>query len=59
VQFDDAMVRQHGGIGVGLPLTRRLVELHGGKFTLLSTPGHGTTAIIRLPLLAGPDIIPA
>ncbi|MEQ8251367.1 MAG: HAMP domain-containing sensor histidine kinase [Oceanibaculum nanhaiense] len=50
VQFDDAMVRQHDGIGIGLPLARRLVELHGGEFTLLSAPGQGTTATIRLPL---------
>ena len=50
VQFDDAMVRQHDGIGIGLPLARRLVELHGGEFTLLSAPGQGTIATIRLPL---------
>ena len=50
VQFDDAMVLQHDCIGIGLPLARRLVELHGGEFTLLSAPGQGTIATIRLPL---------
>ncbi|RKQ70444.1 sensor histidine kinase [Oceanibaculum indicum] len=50
VQFDDALVRQHDGIGIGLPLARRLVELHGGSFTLDSAPDQGTTVTIRLPL---------
>lgn len=59
VQFDEPMVRQHDGIGIGLPLARRLVELHGGEFTLSSAAGHGTTAIIRLPLSAGPEDFPA
>lgn len=50
VQFDNALVHQHDGIGIGLPLARRLVELHGGSFTLDSAPGQGTTVTIRLPL---------
>lgn len=35
--------------GLGLPLARRIVEAHGGTFELLSEPGEGTAAIIRLP----------
>ncbi len=49
-QIDSVMNRRHQGTGLGLPLTRSLAELHGGSLTLLSTPGHGTQAIIRLPL---------
>ncbi|HEY8612299.1 MAG TPA: ATP-binding protein, partial [Roseomonas sp.] len=37
------------GTGLGLPLTRALVELHGGRFTLESAPGQGTTARFTLP----------
>tara|TARA_R110002051_G_scaffold83650_2_gene148272 strand:- start:2466 stop:3668 length:1203 start_codon:yes stop_codon:yes gene_type:complete len=37
-----------GGLGLGLPLTRRLVELHGGEFEI-TTSQSGTTACIRLP----------
>ncbi|MBN9391863.1 MAG: GAF domain-containing protein [Chloroflexi bacterium] len=38
------------GTGLGLPITRNLVELHGGKIWVESQPGHGTTFFIRLPL---------
>ena len=36
-------------LGLGLPLTRQFVEQHGGRVTLESEPGEGTTVIIRLP----------
>ncbi|WP_299415145.1 GAF domain-containing sensor histidine kinase [uncultured Sulfitobacter sp.] len=38
----------HGGLGLGLPLTRKLVELHSGAFEVLAD-AQGTTARIRLP----------
>ncbi len=38
-----------GGLGVGLALSRRLVELHGGSLAVASTPGAGTRAVVRLP----------
>lgn len=39
-----------GGHGLGLYLTRRIVETHGGKVTCLSTAGSGATFEVRLPL---------
>ena len=41
--------RKHSGTGLGLPLARRLAELHGGSLTLASKPGQGTTATLMLP----------
>jgi signal transduction histidine kinase/HAMP domain-containing protein len=38
------------GTGIGLPLVRRVVELHRGSVEFLSTVGRGTTVIVRLPL---------
>jgi len=49
VQIDSALDRKYEGTGLGLSLTRRLVELHGGKIELESTIDVGTTAIIELP----------
>ncbi|MBW8783529.1 MAG: PAS-domain containing protein [Novosphingobium sp.] len=36
--------------GLGLPLTKQLVEAHGGSLQLLSEPGQGTAAILELPV---------
>lgn len=37
------------GLGLGLPLSKALTELHGGSLTLDSAPGRGTKAIVNLP----------
>jgi len=51
-QAESALISQKDrGTGLGLPLTRRLVELMGGKFALRSAPGKGTTATVVLPSL--------
>lgn len=42
--------RSGGGSGLGLSITRRLVELHGGTITLDNHPGQGAAFLIRLPL---------
>jgi len=45
-----------GGLGIGLTLARRLVELHGGTLTAASDgPGSGSEFVVTLPTLAGPE----
>jgi signal transduction histidine kinase len=48
-QVDSSLARKYEGTGLGLPLTKRLVEMHGGTFDLASEPGRGTVATVRLP----------
>ena len=48
-QVDNDLNRKYDGTGLGLPLTKALVELHGGTFELRSEPGAGTTVTARLP----------
>lgn len=53
-QVDTSTTRKAGGTGLGLPISRRLVELHGGRLWAESTgvAGDGTTMIIELPVVA-------
>ena len=39
----------HKGFGLGLTLTKRLIELHGGSIGVSSEPGLGSTFMVRLP----------
>jgi signal transduction histidine kinase len=46
----DAFTRRFTGTGLGLPLAKALVELHGGTLAIESAPRRGTKVCIRLPL---------
>lgn len=46
---EDALTRANDGIGLGLPLTKSMTELHGGSMDLSSTPDVGTVVTIKLP----------
>jgi signal transduction histidine kinase len=48
-QVDGGLARRHEGSGLGLPLARKLAELHGGSLTLQSETGRGTTGTVILP----------
>ncbi|MCR4377201.1 MAG: ATP-binding protein [Rhodospirillales bacterium] len=48
-QVDSSLSRRHEGTGLGLPLTKGLVELHGGRMTLESQPGKGTIITLSFP----------
>ncbi|MGQ9364768.1 sensor histidine kinase [Azospirillum sp. ST 5-10] len=48
-QVNSALNRRHVGTGLGLPLTRRLIELHGGALETDSVPGRGTTMTLVFP----------
>ena len=49
-QIDSQHSRQHEGTGLGLALSKSLVELHGGNFNISSVVGEGTTVTFTLPL---------
>ncbi len=52
-QVEEGMSRRFGGAGLGLPISRRLVELHGGTLTVESTPGVGSVFRFTLPVADG------
>ena len=50
VQVEREHGRSHEGTGLGLPLCKQFIEIQGGRFTLSSTVGEGTTASFTLPI---------
>jgi protein-histidine pros-kinase len=50
VQLDSGPARKHEGTGLGLALTKNLVELHGGEISVSSVLGTGSTFSVSLPI---------
>ena len=48
-QIENSLTRKNNGVGLGLPLTKRLIELHGGTIEIDSAPGKGTIATVYIP----------
>jgi signal transduction histidine kinase len=49
-QVQGVMTRSHGGTGLGLPVVKSLIELHGGTLTLQSEVGAGTSVALHFPV---------
>ena len=49
-QVESDLSRRYEGTGLGLPITNSLVELHGGRLLIASTPGVGTRVTVHLPV---------
>jgi CheY-like chemotaxis protein len=53
---DRSLERAQGGLGIGLTLVKRLVEMHGGTVEARSEgPGRGSAFVVRLPILAAAE----
>ena len=55
-QVDNRLERRYEGTGLGLPLTRALVELHGASMVIDSARGQGTRVTVTFPRAAAPDL---
>ena len=49
VQVESALTRKHGGTGLGLPLAKKIMELHGGSLEIASALGVGTEVTVHFP----------
>ena len=54
-QIDGSRARSHDGAGLGLSITKALVELHGGELVITGIENVGTEVIVRFPALPQPQ----
>jgi signal transduction histidine kinase len=54
-QVDNSSTRRKGGTGLGLAISRRIVKMHGGHLSVVSTPDRGSTFHIDIPVRFKPD----
>jgi len=54
-QADQSLARSQGGLGIGLALVQRLVEMHEGRVEASSTLGKGSEFVVRLPVVSPPQ----
>jgi PAS domain S-box-containing protein len=58
-QADERIARSYGGTGLGLSISERIVKRMGGRITLESEPGKGSTFEVSIPLVASLNTAPA
>ena len=58
-QVESHITKSHQGSGLGLAIAKSLITLHGGTMRIRSTPGRGTTVLLRLPAKARPAVMEA
>lgn len=58
VQLDSAFTKKESSTGLGLTITKELVELHGGKVSIMSEVNNGSTFIVEIPFVHKDNVVP-
>jgi signal transduction histidine kinase len=54
--FEGFWTTKHEGLGIGLPISRSIIESHGGRLSFVNNPDQGATFSFTLPLATNPDL---